>query len=171
MKRMEIEMAMMTGDAEEVAREVARDLGIRRYLARVLPEGKADMIRGLKREGKRIVMVGDGINDAPALLEADVGISISAGTDVAVESADVVLVRNDPRDVVFAVPPSRSTYRKMVENLVWATGYNAVAIPLAAGILHKAGILLSPVVGAVLMSVSTVIVALNAKRLKVVSHG
>jgi len=166
LKRMGVEVVMLTGDAEEVAKGVAEELGIGRYFARVLPEEKAGMIRRLKGEGKRVAMVGDGVNDAPALVEADVGIAIGAGTDVAVESADVVLVRNDPRDVVFAISLSRATYRKMVQNLAWAAGYNALAIPLAAGALYKAGILLSPAVGAMLMSASTVIVAVNARMLK-----
>jgi Cu2+-exporting ATPase len=162
---MGIEVMMLTGDAEPVARWVAGELGLDDYFAEVLPDQKADKIAEVKRRGLRVAMVGDGVNDAPALVEADVGIAIGAGTDVAVESADIVLVRSDPRDAVAIVALSRATYRKMVQNLWWATGYNAIAIPLAAGVLFWAGIMLSPAVGAVLMSASTVIVAANARLL------
>jgi Cu2+-exporting ATPase len=132
----------------------------------VLPEQKASKIEEVKRQRKRVAMVGDGVNDAPALLTADVGIAIGAGTDVAVEAGDVVLVRSDPRDVPRLVALSRATYRKMVQNLWWAAGYNVVAIPLAAGVLAPWGIVLHPAVGAVLMSLSTIIVALNAQLLR-----
>jgi len=164
-KAMGIEVMMLTGDAEPVARWVAGELGLDDYFAEVLPDQKADKIAEVKRRGLRVAMVGDGVNDAPALVEADVGIAIGAGTDVAVESADIVLVRSDPRDAAAIVSLARATYRKMVQNLWWATGYNAIAIPLAAGVLFWAGIMLSPAVGAVLMSASTVIVAVNARLL------
>jgi Cu2+-exporting ATPase len=161
-----MEVVMMTGDAQAVADAVARELGIDTVFAQVLPEHKADRIRELQARGKRVAMVGDGVNDAPALVSADVGVAIGAGTDVAVEAGDVVLVRSDPRDVVRIVDLSRATYRKMVQNLWWAAGYNIVAIPLAAGVAYRWGIVLSPAVGAVLMSLSTVIVAINAQLLR-----
>ncbi len=161
-----LEVAMLTGDSQAVAESVARELGIETVLAQVLPEDKADRIAALQAEGKRVAMVGDGVNDAPALVTADVGIAIGAGTDVAVEAGDVVLVRSDPRDVARIVRLSRASYRKMVQNLWWAAGYNIVAIPLAAGVLAWAGILLAPAAGAVLMSASTVIVAVNAQLLR-----
>ncbi len=161
-----LEVAMLTGDAEAVAGAVARELGIDTVFAQVLPDGKAAKIEELKRAGKRVAMVGDGVNDAPALATADVGIAIGAGTDVAVEAGDVVLVRSDPRDIPRIIALSRASYRKMVQNLWWASGYNIVAIPLAAGVLARAGILLSPAIGAVLMSLSTVIVAVNAQLLR-----
>jgi P-type Cu2+ transporter len=161
-----IEVVMITGDAEEVARAVAGDLGIDTVFAQVLPEEKARKIEALQQEGKKVAMVGDGVNDAPALTVADVGIAIGAGTQVAVEVGDIVLVRNDPRDVPRVVRLSAASYRKMVQNLWWAAGYNIVAIPLAAGVLAPWGIVLSPAVGAVLMSVSTVIVAINAQLLR-----
>ena len=161
-----LEVAMLTGDSRAVAEKVAKQLGIDRVFAEVLPDGKAAMIEALQREGKRVAMVGDGVNDAPALATADVGIAIGAGTDVAVEAGDVVLVRSDPRDIPRIIALSRATYRKMVQNLWWATGYNIVAIPLAAGLLARAGIVLSPAMGAVLMSLSTVIVAINAQLLR-----
>ncbi len=161
-----IEVIMITGDAQAVADAVAADLGVDAVFAEVLPEQKASRIADVQRQGKRVAMVGDGVNDAPALLTADVGIAIGAGTDVAVEAGDVVLVRNDPRDVPRIVALSRVTYRKMVQNLWWAAGYNIVAIPLAAGVLAPWGIVLPPAVGAVLMSASTVVVALNAQLLR-----
>ena len=161
-----IEVVMMTGDSQAVAESVARELRIDTVLAQVLPEQKASHIERLQREGKRVAMVGDGVNDAPALVTADVGIAIGAGTDVAVEAGDVVLVRSDPRDVPRIVNLSRASYRKMVQNLWWAAGYNIVAIPLAAGVLAPWDIVLTPAVGAVLMSFSTIIVALNAQLLR-----
>jgi Cu2+-exporting ATPase len=161
-----VEVAMLTGDTQLVADVVAKELGIDTVYAQVLPGDKAAKIEELQRAGKRVAMVGDGVNDAPALVVADVGIAIGAGTDVAVEAGDVVLVRSDPRDIPRIITLSRASYRKMVQNLWWATGYNVVAIPLAAGVMAKAGILLSPAVGAVLMSLSTVIVALNAQLLR-----
>ena len=165
LKAMGIKSMMLTGDSAAVARWVAAELGLDDYFAEVLPDQKAAKIEEVKRRGLTVAMVGDGVNDAPALVAADVGIAIGAGTDVAIESADIVLVRSDPRDVPAIVGLARATYRKMVQNLWWATGYNAVAIPLAAGVLARAGILLSPALGAVLMSVSTVVVALNAQLL------
>ncbi len=156
---------MITGDAEAVAETVATELGIERFYARVLPQDKARLVRELKRDGA-IAFVGDGINDAPALLEADLGVAIGAGTNVAIESADLVLVDDDPADVVRALRLARATRRKMVQNLAWATGYNTVALPLAAGVLAWAGILLNPALGALFMSLSTVIVAVNAMLLR-----
>jgi len=161
-----LEVVMLTGDAKPVADAIARDLGIDTVFAGVPPEGKAARIQELQRQGKKVGMVGDGVNDAPALVTADVGIAIGAGTDVAVEAGDVVLVRSDPRDVPRIVALSRASYRKMVQNLWWASGYNILAIPLAAGVLASRGIVLSPAVGAVLMSLSTVIVAINAQLLR-----
>ncbi len=161
-----IEVAMLTGDSEEVAEAVAEELGIDIYFAEVLPEDKDQKVQELQEQGKKVAMVGDGVNDAPALARADVGIAIGSGTDVAVESADIVLVKNNTLDVVKLVRLSGASYRKMVQNLFWATGYNALAIPLAAGILAPFSILLSPAVGALLMSASTVIVALNAQLLR-----
>ena len=161
-----IEVIMMTGDAKAVADAVAKELGIETVFAEVLPEQKASRIEEVKRSGKRVAMVGDGVNDAPALLTADVGIAIGAGTDVAVEAGDVVLIRNDPRDVPRIIALSKATYRKMVQNLWWAAGYNIAAIPLAAGVLAPWGIVLNPAVGAILMSFSTVVVALNAQLLR-----
>jgi Cu2+-exporting ATPase len=161
-----LEVVMLTGDAQAVADAVARELGIDRVFAQVLPDAKAAKIKELQRQGKRVAMVGDGVNDAPALVTADVGIAMGAGTDVAVEAGDVVLVRSDPRDIPRIIALSRASYRKMVQNLWWASGYNIIAIPLAAGVLARAGILLSRAVGAVLMSLSTVIVAINAQLLR-----
>jgi P-type Cu2+ transporter len=161
-----IEVVMLTGDAKPVADAVAADLGIDEVFAQVLPEDKAAKIDELKARGRRVAMVGDGVNDAPALVTSDVGIAIGAGTDVAVEAGDIVLVRSDPRDVSRIVALSKATYRKMVQNLWWAAGYNIVAIPLAAGVLESRGIVLSPAIGAVLMSLSTVIVAVNAQLLR-----
>lgn len=161
-----IEVAIMTGDSEDVARAVGRELGIDTVMANVLPEQKAAKIEELQAQGKRVAMVGDGVNDAPALVTADVGIAVGAGTDVAVEAGDVVLVRSDPRDIPRIVKLSRATYGKMIQNLWWAAGYNIVAIPLAAGVLYWAGIVLAPALGAVLMSASTVIVAINAQLLR-----
>jgi Cu2+-exporting ATPase len=161
-----LEVAMLTGDARAVADAVARELGIDTVLAEVLPEDKAAQIKELQRGDKRVVMVGDGVNDAPALVTADVGIAIGAGTDVAVEAGDIVLVRSDPRDIPAIIDLSRATYRKMLQNIWWAAGYNIVAIPLAAGLLAPWGIVLHPAVGAVLMSLSTIIVAVNAQLLR-----
>ena len=161
-----IEVAMLTGDAQAVANAVAEELGIDTVFAEVLPEDKASKVRELQEKGKKVAMVGDGVNDAPALATADIGIAIGAGTDVAVEAGHIVLVRSDPRDIPRIITLSQATYRKMVQNLWWAAGYNIVAIPLAAGVLVGWGILLTPAVGAVLMSASTVIVAINAQLLR-----
>ncbi|MEO2068077.1 MAG: copper-translocating P-type ATPase [Desulfurobacteriaceae bacterium] len=167
LKEMGIKCIMLTGDNKQVASWVAKEVGLDEFFAEVLPNEKAKKIKEIQSRGLVVAMVGDGINDAPALVQADVGIAIGAGTDVAIESADIVLVRDDPRDVVSIVKLARATYKKIVQNLIWSTGYNAVAIPLAAGILYNSGFLLSPAVGAVLMSLSTVIVAINAKLLKI----
>jgi len=160
------EVAMLTGDSEDVARAVAEELGIDTYFAEVLPEHKDQKVSELQEQGQKVAMVGDGINDAPALVRADVGIAIGSGTDVAVESAGIILVQNNPLDVVKIVQLSKATYRKMLQNLAWATGYNVIALPLAAGVLAPVGILLSPAVGALVMSLSTVIVAVNAQLLR-----
>nr|WP_259369971.1 heavy metal translocating P-type ATPase [Salinarchaeum sp. Harcht-Bsk1] len=161
-----IEVAMLTGDSRDVADAVADELGIDTVFAEVLPEDKDVKIQELQDQGNRVGMVGDGVNDAPALTRADVGIAIGSGTDVAVQSADVILVQNNPMDVVRLVKLSKASYRKMQENIVWAAGYNVFAIPLAAGVLAPIGVVLSPAVGAVLMSLSTVIVAINAQLLR-----
>jgi len=172
LQAMGISVGMLTGDDERVAAVVARELGLDSFTARVTPVDKAAEVRAADVRGAWVAMVGDGVNDAPALASADVGIAIGAGTDVAIESADIVLMRNDPTRVAALIELSRATYRTMQQNLAWATGYNAIAIPLAAGVLASRGIVLSPAVGAVLMSLSTVIVALNARLLghRVVSH-
>jgi Cu2+-exporting ATPase len=163
---MGVQVAMLTGDSQDVARAVAEELGIDRYFAQVLPEHKDQKVLELQRQGKRVAMVGDGVNDAPALTRADVGIAIGSGTDVAVESAGIILVKSNPLDVVKIIELSRASYRKMLQNLLWATGYNVVALPLAAGVLAPIGILLSPAVGALFMSLSTIIVAINAQLLR-----
>lgn len=166
LKAMGIQCLMLTGDNRLVARWVAEELGLDDYFAEVLPREKAEKVKEVQARGLVVAMAGDGVNDAPALAQADVGIAIGAGTDVAVETADIILVKSDPRDAVAIVGLARATYRKMVQNLAWATGYNAFAIPLAAGVLHGYGVVLSPALGAVLMSLSTVIVAVNARLLK-----
>jgi Cu2+-exporting ATPase len=166
LQQMGIGVAMITGDARQVAEAVASELGITEVFAEVLPEDKDQAVADLQAGGRTVSMVGDGVNDAPALARADVGLAIGAGTDVAIESADVVLASNDPRGVAAVVRLSRASYRKMIQNLAWAAGYNIVAIPLAAGALAWAGINLSPAVGAVLMSLSTIVVALNAQLLR-----
>jgi Cu2+-exporting ATPase len=163
---MGIDVAMITGDARQVAESVATDLGIDETMAEVLPEDKHTKVAELQQRGRRVAMVGDGVNDAPALAQADVGIAIGAGTDVAIESAGIVLASDDPRAVAGTRRLSEAGYRKMLQNLVWATGYNVVAIPLAAGALAWAGIVLSPAASAVLMSLSTIVVAVNAQFLR-----
>lgn len=166
LKVMGIRSMMLTGDNQKVAKWVSDQLGLDEYFAEVLPHEKAAKIKEVQSRGLVVAMTGDGINDAPALAQADVGIAIGAGTDVAVETADIILVRSNPQDVVTMISLAKATYRKMVQNLVWATGYNAIAMPLAAGVLYSIGILLSPAMGAVLMSLSTVIVAVNARLLR-----
>jgi Cu2+-exporting ATPase len=165
LQRSGIRCMMLTGDNRLVAARVARETGIDEFFAEVRPREKAAKVAEVQSRGLVVAMVGDGVNDAPALAQADVGMAIGAGTEIAIETADIVLVRSNPLDVAAVVFLARATYRKMVQNLIWATGYNALAIPLAAGVLVPYGILLSPAAGAVLMSVSTVVVALNAKTL------
>ena len=165
LQEMGVQVVMITGDAEAVAKTVAEDLHINRYYARVLPQDKSALIRKLKAENP-VAFVGDGINDAPALTEADLGLAIGAGTNVAIESADLVLVKSDPLDATYALKLAKATYNKMIQNLFWATGYNVIGIPLAAGIAAPFGIVLSPAVGAVLMSISTVVVSINAMLLR-----
>lgn len=167
LRAMGIRCMMITGDNKQVAESVSAQIGLDEYFAEVLPEDKAAKVKEVQRRGLTVAMTGDGVNDAPALAQADVGIAIGAGTDVAIETADIVLVKSNPLDVVSLIGLARATYRKMVQNLAWATGYNAVAIPLAAGALYRWGIILSPAIGAVLMSLSTVIVAINARFLRV----
>lgn len=166
LKSLGISSIMLTGDAEGVAKAVSEELGITEYFAEVLPDQKSEKIKELQGRGLSVAMVGDGVNDAPALVQADLGVAIGAGTDVAVESADVVLVRSDPRDVGAILGLSRATYRKMVQNLAWATGYNAIAIPMAAGITFGTGFMMTPAVAAVFMAASTIIVAINAQFLR-----
>ncbi|MGB5973083.1 MAG: heavy metal translocating P-type ATPase [Nodosilinea sp.] len=165
LQSMGLEVVMITGDAEAVAKSVADELGIDRYYARVLPQDKASLIRKLKSE-KPVAFVGDGINDAPAMLEANLALAIGAGTNVAIESADLVLIKSDPIDATYALKLAKATYGKMIQNLFWATGYNVVGIPLAAGVAYPFGILLTPAVGAIFMSVSTVVVSINAMLLR-----
>ena len=167
LKDMGIKPMMLTGDNKQVAEWVSKELELDDYFAEVLPDKKSEKIKEVQNRGLVVAMTGDGVNDAPALAQADVGIAIGAGTDVAVETADIILVKSNPKDVVSLIKFARATYKKMIQNLIWATGYNVIAIPLAAGVLYSAGIILSPALGAVLMSLSTVIVAINAKLLKV----
>jgi P-type Cu2+ transporter len=166
LKELGIKTMMLTGDNKQVAKWVADELALDDYFAEVLPDKKAEKVKEVQSRGMIVAMTGDGVNDAPALAQANVGIAIGAGTDVAVETADIILVRSNPKDVVSLVKFSKATYRKMIQNLIWATGYNVIAIPLAAGVLYSLGILLSPALGAILMSVSTVVVAINARTLK-----
>jgi len=166
LQEMGVQVAMLTGDSQAVAKSVSDDLGIDVFFAEVLPDQKDAKVSELQQQGRQVAMVGDGVNDAPALTRANVGIAIGSGTDVAVESAGIILVRSDPLDVVKIIALSRASYRKMIQNLVWAAGYNVFALPLAAGVLAPIGILLSPAVGAILMSLSTIIVALNAQLLR-----
>lgn len=161
-----IKVAMITGDSDEVAKWVALDLRIDEYFSKVLPDQKAEKVKLLQSKGKKVAMVGDGINDAPALAQADLGIAIGAGTNVAIESAGIILVKNDPRDIVKIIKLSKLTYKKMIQNLFWATGYNTIALPLGAGVLASQGILMQPAIAAIFMSLSTIIVAINAVSLK-----
>ncbi|CAG0948891.1 H+-transporting ATPase [Methanosarcinales archaeon] len=167
LREMGIRCIMLTGDNKQVAKWVADELELDEYFAEVLPHEKAAKVKEIQSRGLVVAMTGDGVNDAPALAQADVGIAIGAGTDVAVETADIILIRSDPLDTVAIISLAKATYRKMVQNLIWATGYNAFAIPLAAGVLYKWGILLSPAMGAGLMAASTVVVAINARFLKI----
>jgi Cu2+-exporting ATPase len=164
--RQGIRVVMVTGDAREVAESVGRQIGVDEIFAEVRPEEKDQKVAELQARGLTVAMVGDGVNDAPALARADVGIAIGAGTDVAIESAGVVLVSDDPRGVLGVLTLSRASYRKMVQNLAWAAGYNVIAVPLAAGVLAPVGVVLPPAVGAILMSLSTIIVAANAQLLR-----
>jgi Cu2+-exporting ATPase len=157
---------MLTGDNESVARAVAGELGIDTYFAGILPDQKLEKIEELQQDGEFVAMTGDGVNDAPALAQADIGIAVGSGTDVAAETADIVLVESNPKDIANLILFGKATYRKMIQNLFYATAYNVVAIPLAAGVLYQQGIMISPAVGAALMSLSTVVVALNAQLLK-----
>jgi P-type Cu2+ transporter len=166
LKRMGLSVTMITGDSKEVAEQVAKELGITDYFARVRPEEKSEKVKLLQSQGRRVAMVGDGVNDAPALTQADLGIAVGAGTNVAIESAGIILVKNDPRDIPKIIELSRLTYSKMIQNLFWASGYNVLALPIAAGALAAYGIMLQPAVAAVFMSISTVIVAFNAALLR-----
>src|SRR5206468_6698730 len=162
-----IKSILLTGDNAKVAESVSKKLGIDNYIAEVLPHQKLEKIKELQSKGEFVAMTGDGVNDAPALAQADIGIAVGSGSDIAAETAGIVLVNSNPKDIVNLILFGKATYKKMIQNLVWATGYNVIALPLAAGILYKIGILLSPAAGAVLMSASTVIVAINASMLKV----
>ena len=166
LKKMHIKSFLLTGDNEKIAASVANKLGMDGYLANVLPHEKLNKVKEIQERGEIVAMTGDGVNDAPALAQADVGIAVGNGTDVAAETADIILVNSDPKDVVNVIAFGRATYRKMIENLMWAAGYNVIAIPLAAGVLYSLGFVLSPAIGAVLMSLSTIIVAINAQFLK-----
>jgi Cu2+-exporting ATPase len=165
-KKNGIKVMMATGDNEIVAKAVADELGLDKYFAEVLPHQKVEIVKDLQSKGEFVAMTGDGVNDAPALAQADVGIAIGSGTDIAAETADIILVNSNPNDIAKLILFGKATYKKMIQNLVWATGYNAIAIPLAAGVLYSWGFVLGPAVGAVLMSLSTIIVAINAQLLK-----
>lgn len=166
LKAMGIECYILTGDNETVTKSIAGKLGLEGYFANVMPDKKQEKIKELQNDGKYVAMVGDGVNDAPALAQADVGIAIGSGTDVAAETADIILVDSDPADVVKLINFGKATYKKMIQNLIYATAYNVVAIPLGAGVLFWAGIMINPAVGAILMSLSTVAVAINAQLLR-----
>ncbi len=166
LKSKNIKIVMATGDNEKVAKSVAKTLELDNYHSQVLPEDKQNIIKKLQEEGEFVAMTGDGVNDAPALAQADIGIAVGSGTDVAAETADIILVNSNPKDIASLILFGSATHRKMIQNLLWAAGYNVVAIPLAAGVLISAGILLSPAVGAALMSLSTIIVAINSQMLR-----
>ncbi len=166
LKKNGIKLYMLTGDNEKVAKSVSDALGLDGYFAGIMPDQKLEKIKEFKQQGEFVAMTGDGINDAPALATADVGIAVGSGTDVAAETADIILINSDPNDIASLIIFGKETHKKMIQNFVWATGYNVVAIPLAAGVLYSAGILINPALGAVLMSLSTVIVAINAQLLK-----
>jgi Cu2+-exporting ATPase len=166
LKQTGIKCVMITGDNQQVAKQVAEEIGLDEYFAEVLPDKKSEKVKEIQSRGLTVAMVGDGVNDAPALAQADVGIAIGAGTDIAVATADIVLVKSNLMDVVSVIQLSRLTYRKMIQNLVWATGYNAIAIPLAEGVAYNAGIVMDPAIGAAVMALSTVIVAVNARLLR-----
>jgi Cu2+-exporting ATPase len=161
---------MSTGDNEVVSKAVSQELKLDGYYAEVLPDKKVEIVKELQSKGEFVAMTGDGVNDAPALAQADVGIAVGSGTDVAAETADIILVNSNPQDILNLILFGKATYKKMIQNLVWATGYNAVAIPLAAGVLYSSGFVLGPAIGAVFMSLSTIIVAINAQLLKVKSN-
>ena len=162
-----IKSILLTGDNFRVAKSVSDELKMDGFFAEVLPHQKLEKIKELQSKGEFVAMTGDGVNDAPALAQADIGIAVGSGSDIAAETAGIILVNSNPMDIVSLIKFGKATYRKMIQNLVWATGYNVVAIPLAAGILYKWGILLSPATGAILMTVSTVVVAINAKSLRI----
>jgi P-type Cu2+ transporter len=162
-----IKTLLLTGDNKEVAKSVSDSLKMDGFIAEVLPHQKLEKIKELQAKGEFVAMTGDGVNDAPALAQADVGIAVGSGSDIAAETADIVLVNSNPKDVANLILFGKGTYRKMMQNLAWATGYNIIALPLAAGILYNAGVMLSPAMGAVLMSVSTIVVAINAQMLKI----
>jgi Cu2+-exporting ATPase len=161
-----LKVFMITGDNEKVAKSVSDELGLDGYFAEILPDQKVEKIKEFQQSGEFVAMTGDGINDAPALATADIGIAVGSGTDIAAETADIILVNSNPEDIASLVVFGKETHKKMIQNFVWATGYNIVAIPLAAGVLYSAGILINPALGALLMSLSTVIVAINAQLLK-----
>lgn len=167
LRKLGVKCWMLTGDNKRIAEKVSNKLHLDGYFAEVLPHEKLEKIKELQNKGEFIAMTGDGINDAPALAQADVGIAIGSGTDVAAETADIILVNSNPLDVISLILFGRATYRKMIQNLLWATGYNVIAIPLAAGALYSYGILISPAIGAALMSISTIIVAINAQFLSI----
>lgn len=167
LQKIGIKSILLTGDNSRVAKSVSEELKMDGFFAEVLPHQKLEKIKELQSKGEFVAMTGDGVNDAPALAQADIGIAVGSGSDIAAETAGIILVNSNPMDIVSLIKFGKATYRKMIQNLVWATGYNVVAIPLAAGILYKWGILLSPATGAILMTVSTVVVAINAKSLRI----